>query len=72
MENLASRQIETLLARYAESHRHPQNEVIHFICIPAIVFSLLGLLWVAHPLVAVVVTAASLIYYLTLSVPFAL
>ncbi len=71
METVASRQIDTLLTRYAESHRHPQNEVIHCICIPAIVFSLLGLLWAAHPAVALLVFAASLVYYLTLSVPFA-
>src|SRR5690606_5279824 len=71
METAASRQIDILLARYAESHRHPQNEVIHCICIPAIVFSLLGLLWALHPAAALVVFAASLVYYLTLSVPFA-
>lgn len=71
MEHVVHRQIDTLLARYAESHRHHTNEIIHFICIPAIVFSLLGLLWALHPALALVVTAASLIYYLTLSVPFA-
>lgn len=71
MEHVAHRQIDTLLARYAESHRNHTNEIIHFICIPAIVFSLLGLLWALHPAVALVVTAASLVYYLTLSVPFA-
>jgi uncharacterized membrane protein YGL010W len=72
MEPTAHRQIDALLGIYAESHRHPANEAIHILCIPAIVFSLLGLLWIAHPLVAVGVVAASLLYYLRLSVPFAL
>jgi uncharacterized membrane protein YGL010W len=30
---------------YSESHRHPVNKIIHWICIPLIIFSLLGLLW---------------------------
>lgn len=30
---------------YGESHRHPTNKMIHWICVPAIVFSLVGLLW---------------------------
>lgn len=72
MDHVAQRQIDTLLAKYAESHLNPTNEVIHFICIPAIMFSLLGLLWALHPFVAVGVTVASLVYYFVLSVPFAL
>lgn len=30
---------------YGESHQHPTNKLIHWICVPAIVFSLVGLLW---------------------------
>lgn len=33
------------LEAYGESHRHPVNQWIHFICVPAIFFSSLGLLW---------------------------
>ena len=66
------REIDVLLGRYAESHRNPMNEVIHFVCIPAIVFSLLGILWAIHPVVALVVVAAALVYYMKLSRPFAL
>lgn len=66
------RDIDVLLARYAESHRNPVNELIHFVCIPAIVFSLLGILWAIHPLVALAVVGAALVYYTKLSRPFAL
>ncbi|WP_306394814.1 DUF962 domain-containing protein [Telluria beijingensis] len=66
------RDIDILLARYAESHRNPVNEVIHFVCIPAIVFSLLGILWAMHPVVALAVVAGALVYYARLSRPFAL
>lgn len=65
------RRIDMLLARYAENHQHPRNELIHCMCVPAIVFSLLGLLWVVTPLLAVLVAVASLLYYLTLSSSFA-
>ena len=66
------RDIDVLLARYAESHRNPVNELIHFVCIPAIVFSLLGILWAVHPLVALAVVVAALVYYMKLSRAFAL
>lgn len=66
------RPIDRLLAKYAESHRHPRNELIHFICVPAIVFSLLGLIWSFNAMAAVGVSLLALAYYFTLSIPFAL
>jgi len=72
MEPNNPRPLDSLLATYAESHLHPTNEVIHFVCVPVIVFSLLGMLWAVHPLAAVGLTLLSLVYYLTLSVSFAL
>jgi uncharacterized membrane protein YGL010W len=71
MDHAAERPIESLLAKYGESHLNHTNEVIHFICIPAIMLSLLGLLWAAHPYLAVGVVVASMVYYFMLSVPFA-
>jgi len=71
MEHVAHRQIDALLAKYSESHLNPTNEVIHFICIPAIVFSFLGMIWAAHPAAALAVSVVCLLYYFRLSVPFA-
>ncbi|MFZ6847965.1 DUF962 domain-containing protein [Undibacterium sp. RuRC25W] len=65
------RHIDTLLSKYAESHLHPINEIIHCICVPAIVFSFLGMIWSAHPLAACAAVMTSLIYYFSLSVRFA-
>ena len=67
-----ARNIDILLERYAESHRNHTNEIIHFVCIPLIVLSLLGILWAIHPVVAVATTLASLYYYTKLSRQFAL
>lgn len=65
------RAIDTLLAKYSESHLNHTNEIIHFVCVPVIVFTLLGILWWIHWSVAVGVTVVSLLYYIKLSKPFA-
>jgi uncharacterized membrane protein YGL010W len=72
MEDKLQRPVIKLLDQYAESHLNPMNEVIHFICVPAIVFSLLGVIWAVHPLAALATVAVSIGYYLSLSKPFAL
>ncbi|MDB5961502.1 MAG: hypothetical protein JWP59_2796 [Massilia sp.] len=66
------RQIDRLLDQYSESHRNHTNELIHLVCVPLIVFSLLGLIWWIHPLAAVAASGAALAYYFQLSKPFAL
>ncbi|WLI88514.1 DUF962 domain-containing protein [Massilia sp. R2A-15] len=66
-----ARDIDALLAKYGESHLNHTNELIHIVCVPVIVFSLLGILWAIHPLVALAVSVASLWYYFKLSRPFA-
>ncbi|WP_428329075.1 DUF962 domain-containing protein [Mucilaginibacter sp.] len=39
------RQVDIYFDKYAESHQNPNNKIIHWICVPLIVFSLLGLVW---------------------------
>jgi len=65
------REIDTLLAKYSESHLNHTNEIIHFVCVPVIVFTLLGIVWWIHPLAAVAAAVAALAYYVKLSPPFA-
>ena len=38
-------QVDILFDKYAESHQNYTNEIIHWICVPLIVFSILGLAW---------------------------
>lgn len=66
------RSIDLLLAQYSESHRNPTNELIHIVCVPVIVFTLLGILWAIHPVVALAAAALALRWYFKLSRPFAL
>ena len=67
MEAVVKKPVEILIDHYAESHQHPVNEVIHFICVPAIAWTLLGLIWALHPLLAVGACVLALIYYFRLS-----
>lgn len=65
-----ARRVDQLLAHYEESHRHPRNERIHFVAIPLIMLSLLGLLYAIHPWAAYALVLASMIYYARLSTVF--
>ncbi len=77
------RKIDSLLSEYGESHQNPTNKLIHWICVPLIFFSLMGLIasipsGVLSSVVgegsiyanwAAVILALALIYYITLSIP---
>jgi uncharacterized membrane protein YGL010W len=64
------RRVDQLLAHYGASHLNATNERIHFAAIPAIMFSLCGLIYSLHPWVLYAFLAASLVYYARLSAPF--
>jgi len=69
--------IDWYLDKYGESHQNHTNKLIHWVCVPTIMFSLFGLLFsipffVERTLLlnwAAVVLAAALLYYLRLSLP---
>lgn len=62
-----NRRIDTLFERYGESHRHPTNNAIHWVCVPLITWSLLALLWSWSPAAAYVLIGVAMVFYLTLS-----
>jgi uncharacterized membrane protein YGL010W len=68
------------LDEYGSSHRNATNEVLHWICVPVILWCVLGLLWAAPfpagihaaiPLAnwATLITLLALVYYALLSIP---
>ena len=68
--------IQQWLLEYGESHQNQTNKIIHWLCVPAIFFSIVGLLYAiklpfvfySHQLnVAFVVTFIVLVYYFLLS-----
>ena len=72
------RTVEQWFGEYGESHTHPANELLHIICVPAIVMTVIGFLW-AIPVPAsfaalspwlnwaTLLVAAAIVYYFTLS-----
>jgi uncharacterized membrane protein YGL010W len=39
------RTVEQWFGEYGESHRNPRNEMLHIICVPPIVLTVIGFLW---------------------------
>ncbi|MDP2189695.1 MAG: DUF962 domain-containing protein [Sphingobacteriaceae bacterium] len=39
------RKIDQLLHEYGDSHQDATNKMVHWVCVPLIMFSLIGLLW---------------------------
>ena len=76
------RSITQWLAEYGESHQNPMNKRLHWVCVPVIVWCVIGLLWSlpvppalrqVAPLAnwAILVVAAAVLYYALLSLPLA-
>ncbi len=59
--------LDGMIEHYALSHKNPRNEVIHCICVPAIVFAVLGLLYAASLTLALIGMVAAIVYYARLS-----
>lgn len=70
---MLSKPIEEWLSEYGESHQNPVNKRIHWICVPAILWSVLALLWplaapgLAWVNAATVLLFISFLFYLRLS-----
>jgi len=45
MKNQSQRPVDIYLDKYAETHQNPTNQFINWVCIPLVVFGLLGLVW---------------------------
>jgi uncharacterized membrane protein YGL010W len=67
-----ARNVDRLLERYGEFHRNRANKAIHWVCVPLIVWSVLGALWSVSPVVVYVGIGAAMVFYLWLSLPLAL
>ncbi len=64
---LTTRRVDQLIAHYGLSHQNAGNEVIHFMAIPLIMLSLLGMVYARHPYAAYAFVAASMVYDARLS-----
>ncbi len=51
------------IAIYASSHRNPRNELLHCICVPAILFAVLGFIYGFSLTLALIAMGAAIVYY---------
>ena len=65
------RLVDQLFQRYGESHRHPTNKTIHWVCVPLIVWSVLGVLRSVSPIIGYIAIGLAMLFYVWLSVPLA-
>ena len=66
------RRVDRLFDRYGESHRHPANKSIHWVCVPLITWCVLAFAWAWSPFAAYVLIALAVLFYLWLSPTIAL
>jgi uncharacterized membrane protein YGL010W len=52
---------------YSESHQHPVNQKIHWICVPAILWSTVGVFWYLSPTLSLLLIVLTLFFYIRLS-----
>ena len=57
----------SLLEQYQQSHQNPTNKKVHFVCVPLILFSILGLLFSINVSVMMIAVLICMIYYIRLS-----
>lgn len=77
MTDTQTRRLDWFLEKYGESHQNATNKLIHWVCVPLIMFSLLGMIYaIPFPIEkliyanwAAVLVGLALIYYITLSLP---
>src|SRR5674476_1393767 len=75
--NSKMRTIDEWLSLYGRDHQNPTNKLIHWFCVPVIMFTVLGLFWCVPFRIAghswlnagTIFYAFVLIFYLRLSIP---
>jgi uncharacterized membrane protein YGL010W len=63
------RNLQQWLDEYSESHRNLTNKRIHWLCVPAILFSIVGFSWHLSTIMTIVLIALTLLFYARLSLP---
>jgi uncharacterized membrane protein YGL010W len=60
---MSTAKLDALISHYAISHQNPRNEALHCVCVPAIVFAVVGLLFAINFGVTLIAIAAAILYY---------
>lgn len=63
------RTLQEWLTEYSISHRNPRNKRLHWICVPLITVSVIGLVWSLSSVLALIALILAMIFYARLSIP---
>ena len=63
------RTLQNWLDEYSISHQTPLNKKIHWICVPLITASLIGIIWSISPVATLLILILMMIFYARLSIP---
>lgn len=55
------------LAEYGESHQNPANKSIHWVCVPTIFVTIMGMIFAYSPILAYICSVLVVAFYLRLS-----
>lgn len=63
------RTLQDWLTEYSISHQNPRNKRLHWICVPLITASVIGLVWSLSSVLALIALILAMIFYARLSIP---
>ncbi len=63
------RTLDSWLAEYSISHQNALNKKIHWICVPLITASIIGVIWSLSPIGTLLVLILMMLFYARLSLP---
>ncbi len=61
------RPLQDWLTEYSISHQNPINKRLHWLCVPLITASIIGILWTLSPIVAMLLLILAMVFYARLS-----
>lgn len=69
MRTASLRTLQDWLADYSISHQNPINKRLHWLCVPLITVSVIGMLWSLSSFAALIALILAMIFYARLSIP---
>lgn len=64
---MSKKSLNDWLSEYGESHQNPTNKSIHWLCVPTIFVTIMGMIYAMSPILACLCTLLVVAFYLRLS-----
>lgn len=64
---MSKRTLNDWLSAYGESHQNPINKQIHWLCVPTIFVTIMGMIYAVSPILAYICSLLVVAFYIRLS-----